>query len=323
MKLVIRVTIGIAIGVVLLYFAASGVDLDAIESTLARARFQPMLVALAVYWLAILLRTFRWRLLLSATRHLSVTQTGRALLVGYALNNILPARLGELLRVDYVRRQFGVARSAALGSVILERLQDGIAAVSLLVVGLTIGTFESDHMALVSGTVIAAVGISLIAAAIFVIGRTHERLLGQRFPWLSERLAILIVAMTGLDRESVLLSLSMTVAIWLADSLAILFLMLGFGVHVSPVGLALVVGAAAISTIIPSAPGYVGSLQAAYVLTFTALGLDLAAGLLSATASQVLLLGSVTLVGLLILLHDHLKGVYTSLTSDTKSHSRS
>ena len=80
-----------------------------------------MAIAVAVYWTAIAIRVSRWRLLLSQTKLLTNRQVGRSLIIGYTVNNLLPARLGELFRVDFVRREYGVPRSAvACGSVILK-----------------------------------------------------------------------------------------------------------------------------------------------------------------------------------------------------------
>ena len=58
------------------------------------------------------------------------------MLVGYAVNIILPARLGELFRADYGCRLTHVARSAILGSIFIERLVDLLAVVIILSIGL-------------------------------------------------------------------------------------------------------------------------------------------------------------------------------------------
>ena len=83
--------------------------------------------------------------------------------------------------------------------------------------------------------------------------------------------------------------------------------MSGFGVKIGVAGLSLVCGLATFSTLLPSAPGYVGSLQAAFVLAFVALGLEPMLGLLSATAAQLLLFGSVTVVGVFHVVYGHVQ----------------
>jgi uncharacterized protein (TIRG00374 family) len=308
MNILLRVIFGVLVGGLLLWMAVAGVNLEDTKSALAKVQSDLVLLALCAYWAALFLRIFRWRDLLSGTRDLRLSQTGRALIAGYAVNNLLPARIGELVRVDYVRRQYGVARSAALGSIILERLADGMAAIALLVFGLTTASFKSEHPVLISATLIAASGIGAIVVCIILTALLHQRLLATRFPWLSERLAILLQAMTALDRRRIAQSLAVTVMIWMVECLSVALLISSFDVETTVAGLAMITGAAAISTIIPSAPAYIGSLQAAFVVTFSALELDPVVGLLSATTLQVLLFGSVTLAGLCILLSSHLLG---------------
>src|SRR4029078_8341536 len=67
-------------------------------------------------------RGLRWqRLLRPIARVRSPSMLG-SLLVGYAANNVLPARLGELVRSHYLGDREGVRRAAALGAVVVERV---------------------------------------------------------------------------------------------------------------------------------------------------------------------------------------------------------
>ena len=145
MKIYIRAVAGLAIGAVLLWLSLRNIDLDQTRSALAKARITPLALSLGACWFALAIRVVRWRLLLMGIRLFSFGQVGRALLVGYAANNILPARIGELYRVDFVRRQYGAARSAVLGTVIVERLEDAVAALALLSFGLLTAVTKTDE----------------------------------------------------------------------------------------------------------------------------------------------------------------------------------
>ena len=94
------------------------------------------------------------------------------------------------------------------------------------------------------------------------------------------------------------------------------FVMSGFGVKIGVAGLSLICGLATFSTLLPSAPGYVRSLQAAFVLAFAALGLEPVLGLLSATAAQLLLFGR-HVVGLFMLFTGHVRNA-ASLSRSTR-----
>ncbi len=75
-------------------------------------------------------------------------QAAVALVVGCAVNSLLPARLGELFRADFCKRQYGVKRSLVLGTIAIERLMDGIFVVTALVIGIVFARALQDrHLA--------------------------------------------------------------------------------------------------------------------------------------------------------------------------------
>ncbi|MEI6447891.1 MAG: lysylphosphatidylglycerol synthase transmembrane domain-containing protein, partial [Actinomycetes bacterium] len=81
--------------------------------------------ALLVYVVATLLRGERWHRLL----HSSEIEVGRGdsyglTVVGYAGNNVLPARGGELLRVFLLSSRTGAQRRTVVGTILAERLLD-------------------------------------------------------------------------------------------------------------------------------------------------------------------------------------------------------
>ena len=166
---------------------------------------------------------------------------------------------------------------------------------------------------------LAATAIVLAVCGLCVVIFWREHLLGDRLRWLSERLEILSRSITALSRRMIVAVGAMTVVIWSLEMLAVAFVMRGFGVVVGLAALGLIYGSATFSTLIPSAPGYVGSLQAAFVLAFSALGLEPVLGLLSATATQLVLLGPLTIVGLLLLLSGHVHGAVSLITRGTVS----
>jgi uncharacterized membrane protein YbhN (UPF0104 family) len=298
---------GVAFGALLLWLTISQVDLSNAKSALAKADFRAMALAIVAYWLAVAVRISRWRLLLSETKPLTYAEVGRSLIVGYTMNNLLPARLGELFRVDFVKREYGVARSAVLGSVIMERLADALAVLALFSFGLIFAPFKADASALMLAGLGAAIGVAFVIGGLCVVVFWRERLLRDRLRWLSERLEILSRSITTLGPRRVVAVGALTAVIWAFELVAYAAVMRGFGVAVDLAGLGLICGSAAFSTLLPSAPGYVGSLQAAFVLAFSALGFEPVLGLLSATALQILLLGSMTVVGLSLLFAGHLR----------------
>src|SRR5207247_3340234 len=121
------------------------VPMEAVGATLASA--DPVWIGAAVpaYSVALSLRAWRWQIILRPVAAIPYPTVARALLVGYGLNAIMPARLGELFRAEFVKTDFGLPRVWALTSIVIERLFDGVTVVACLAAGLLLaaGTGQS------------------------------------------------------------------------------------------------------------------------------------------------------------------------------------
>jgi hypothetical protein len=98
---------------------------------LARRWRTPTWIGAAVlaYWVNLMLRIWRWQIILSSVAPVRYSIVARALLVGYGLNTIIPARLRELFRAEFAKRIFGVSRVWTLTSIEIERVFDGLTVV--------------------------------------------------------------------------------------------------------------------------------------------------------------------------------------------------
>ncbi|MGE4062171.1 MAG: lysylphosphatidylglycerol synthase transmembrane domain-containing protein [Rhodospirillaceae bacterium] len=298
MRFWVRFVVGLGFGSGLLWLALRDVDVRAVGAAMLAADSRYLAAGLALYWFDIGARIVRWRGLLRSTKLLRFPDVAQALIVGYAVNNVLPARLGEIFRADFLRRQFAVSRSAAVGSIIVERLLDGIVVVCLFVLGLALVTFETGSEILVMAAAAGGAGVLMAAAAVATFPAYYRRLPFATVPWIAPRLDAFVGALSVVRTRHFRIAAVWSVGIWAIESCAIACVTLACGVHLDAAALCVVVGAASLSTLLPSAPGYVGSLQIAYVAAFAALGESPEAAVVAATLTQVALLGSITVVGL-------------------------
>ena len=122
------------------------VDLTEIRSALLGANYLYVAPAIALYFGAVYFRSVRWRYLLSPLRIFPVSRLYTVIEIGYMANNLLPARLGELVRSYYLARRENFNVSPALATIAVERVYDGVpllafAAVSAPVL-LLLGQFD-------------------------------------------------------------------------------------------------------------------------------------------------------------------------------------
>ena len=110
-------------------------DYDEVREALRQANFAYAAPSLVLYALALWFRTVRWRYLLGP---ITKGETKRALfpvvVVGYMANNLIPLRIGELMRAYYLTLREGVSTMATFGTVAIERAADVIALLLLVAV---------------------------------------------------------------------------------------------------------------------------------------------------------------------------------------------
>lgn len=91
-----------------------------------------LLPALAIYMFGYLIRGYRWVVLLSPIKKCSYGSLFPTLLIGFMANNVLPARAGEFIRAHLNGKKENISRSASLGTILLERVFDGLAMLLIL-----------------------------------------------------------------------------------------------------------------------------------------------------------------------------------------------
>jgi uncharacterized membrane protein YbhN (UPF0104 family) len=245
--------------------------------------------AVAATMAGVMLTAFRWRSLLAAGKIEAPTaRLFAALTMGAAVNNVVPARAGDAVRIESAHRLTGAPRLAIAGTMVSERILDAFVLAVLIVTG---AVCAGAH-----GTVVwlgATVGAVVVVVA-FVLARYGSRILRGRA-------AALGSATTVFAQPNVLAAtLATTVAIWLADVLMYGTLAHGFGLQLSFGALLLLVGAGNLALAIPGAAAGLGSFELVTLAGAHGIGLggaSLAAFVLAAHAVIVL---PTTVTGILV-----------------------
>ena len=158
--------LGLLISGALLWYVFRDVDPGEVWRELRRA--DPLLLALSagLVTLPFALRAIRWRHLLRPVHPGSRFRPRfAATCIGFMANNLLPARVGEFARAFALSRLEPVRVSASFGSLVVERIFDGLTVVALLLVALAWPGFPD-----VSGRDFG--GIAFMMGGLFVVGFT-------------------------------------------------------------------------------------------------------------------------------------------------------
>jgi len=307
----LKLALGLAISGLFLYALLSRAPLRQVGAAIDHANLGWIAASLVGVCLSYALKTQRWVLMLrSLGGAVGLRQALTPLMGSVALNNVLPFRAGDVVRVVAFRRYTGVQPSMQLGTVILERLLDiaALLAILLAVTGVwrvaDLGEGVLTAMRLIAGAaLVAMIGFILAPRPLRLIVRAAGSRL--RLGGAGEALLRFSDALERLSSPALLLRLAaFSLLAWLAEGLAYIAVARGVGAP-DPVGAGLLaLGLGTLSTTIPSSPGYVGTFHYFAALALMRLGADPA----TATAFAILIHGilwlSTTLVGFLLMLLD-------------------
>jgi len=128
--------LGIGISAFFLFLTFRSINgaklLDALRNVEPRFLAAAVASTLVSYYV----RAYRWKLLLIEDKRASMTNLFSATSIGYMANNLLPARIGELVRVYVLGEKEGIDKGTVFASLVLDRLFDGFSVLLILVVTL-------------------------------------------------------------------------------------------------------------------------------------------------------------------------------------------
>lgn len=288
--------IGIIISVIFLAWALYNERLDQVWSSLLTAQYWALLPALVLYFAGVWVRAVRWRTLLKPiVPNIGLYRTFEIVVIGYMANDVLPARIGELVRAYVLSRRTGVRKTATLATIFVERVFDGLTMIGFAA-AVVVFAIIWDRDALMTGsehklgTLLTSLDLPIIIASGLFVGlllafiaiassrSRAEKSIGFALRFLpgklhdrGERLASSFVDGLGSLRSptSMFLVFVLSVVAWLLE--AGMYYVLGTwgfdlrgsdGLPLPFYAYVLATSFANLSTLIPQAPSYIGVFDA-------------------------------------------------------------
>jgi uncharacterized protein (TIRG00374 family) len=257
--------LGIAVSVGLLALAFRGVPLDELGRSLRDVRplwLVPVLLTLPLrFWLT----AVRWQVLLRPVKLIGLHRLFAVTLIGFMANNILPARMGELVRAYALGKSESLSTSLSFATIVLERLFDGVTLLLFLVIGVV---FRRPEPWIVWSAVASfCLYLAVLGALVWLrAGRGVGWLLG----WLPGRVRGKVTELVdafalGLDVLGDARALGVTAVlsllIWLVSVAGVWAMFAAASLDLPAYAAFLVLALVALAVGLPSAPGYVGTFQ--------------------------------------------------------------
>ncbi len=263
--------LGLLVSLFFLWFALRDLHLGEVWAAIRQANFWWLVPGVLVYFVSVWFRAWRWGFLLRSSKRVTATRLFPIVVIGYMGNDILPFRLGELLRAYVLWRKERINVGTTLTTAVLERLFDGLTMVLFVLVGLLFIPMTEFLSRLV--TIASAVFVGALVVFLFLAARPEllrrlahlliERLIPTRFrpPLLHFAEGIILGLESLRSGRDVLVLFGVTLWVWLLETAKYWLVSFAFDLHLSYVGILLMGGAVNLLTALPSLPGYIGTFE--------------------------------------------------------------
>ena len=253
---------GIVISVGGIYWAFWDFKFHEFSNSIQEVNYIYLLFATLFLWASVWLRALRWRWLFRLNTLPSTASLYRAELMGYFGNNVLPLRLGELMRAYLIGREWNLSKKYVFGTIVLERILDFL---SLIVFAFLLILFYPLEESL-REYIIWRGGISLVAIMIFIIILHRIKTIKINHKILNS-LKDIIKGLLSINKKVLFPVIAASLFIWGIYYLDVYLLQYAFGFNLSFSQVLMVLVLSSLALAIPSAPGMIGTFHAAVKYT--------------------------------------------------------
>jgi len=273
-----KAVVGIAVSGFFIWWVLRGEDPSEIIAQISRANPWYFLASVFVGTAGYFIRALRWKILLSPLKaDTRLRSRFSGISIGFAVNNLIPARVGELARAFALSRLEPIPVSGAFGSLVVERFLDSIVLVTLFLVPMALPSFPGAE-GLLGGTVgillrttfgmLAVFLAGLVAILIFpeplvrAVERLCRRLPGESGPRVVAALETFLQALKVL-RHPVLLTKAVlwSYGFWIWHTFSFWLGFKAFGIDLGFEAAAFTMAVVGFAVAIPAGPGFFGTFQ--------------------------------------------------------------
>jgi len=297
-KTIISFLISVLFVVAILLF----VDLKEILGKVFSFGLIAFVIANILFSILFIARGIKWKLIVGEYKKVSLRDSTLILIIGFFFNNFFPARLGEIVRAFVLSKKIALSKSLSLSTVIVDRLTDLMVLLLLFFFSL----FYTD--AVPSEISRIALILLLFTTALLILFFLNKRIffiLSAIFFWLpgkGKKLGKQLLATTQqLKKRQGIKVWFLSFIVWLLHLPLYYYILSVLGVQLGAIELLVVMCITSLSSLIPSAPGYIGTFEASAILALQIFGVGINTATSFAIIAHLVGYVSTTILGFLAL----------------------
>jgi uncharacterized protein (TIRG00374 family) len=160
----LRVVLGLGVSALFIGLLLWQAHPRQIADALARANYVWLIPAVLIFFIELWVRAVRYEHIVRTLHPAKASGLFPILVIGNMANNLLPLRIGELVRAYMIGERYNLSKMAALGTGVVERLFDGLTLLALL----TGAVFFLGASGAIHDITLTAVAVFALALAVFV-----------------------------------------------------------------------------------------------------------------------------------------------------------
>jgi glycosyltransferase 2 family protein len=311
----LKIFIGIVSSAFFLVLALRNVSFAELLKALAQVNYLFLIPALILSFLVFWLRAIRWRYMLLPVKSVGNYQLFNITIIGFMVNNVLPLRIGELVRAHILGKRENLSKSFAFATIIIERLLDGLTILSFFIPIVLL--FSFPRWLKQAGLVLLFfyIGIIIFLLLLHFFSRQLILIIGKLItpfsPRLAPRLGRMLTSFCGglkifKTKKQIFWICCFSYGIWIGASLVFMVFLYAFHITFPFYAPFLLLVVVATGVAIPSSPGFIGTLQISCVIGLALFGVPKSESLgfsIVYHASQYI---PVTLLGFFFMWKEHL-----------------
>ena len=298
--------IGTIFSAFFLYLALRGIEWNVLWRVLRETRFAYILPAIAAGLLSHYTRSYRWKFMLLPLKSIPTNRLFSATMIGFMANNLLPARLGEIVRAYALGQREQISRTASFATIVYERIID----VFCLLVLLWVMLMSVPGPEWLRQTAVWLLVANVLLMIAMLVMERHRGLVTRFVLWAARPLRAglrdkihqategYLGGLSGMTRVGTLLPIALSsVPVWGFAMLGIYLCFGALGMHVPFVATVALVVLVAMGSMIPSAPAFLGTTQYACVVGLGLFGIGKSEALAYSILYHALQFFPVTILG--------------------------
>jgi hypothetical protein len=308
-KLVVSYVISILLVAAILLF----VDINKVIEGVIGFGVEQFVVLMILVVISFVLRAVLWKELLGPFGKVSFSDSFHINNIGFLVNNILPLRIGEIVKAVLIGKKYSIGKVKAFSTVVVNRILEGFVLVLFFIAGMLIAPSIGSE---IKNVMILPAIAFLLMLGLFVFPDVYlkisEKIVKGISPNLYEKtknmLKDIIVGEKAFRQgwkanAAIILS---TIGVWGVVAGLYYLTALRFGLNMGIGELLVITAFTSLVTIIPSAPGFIGTFQAGFIFVFLAMGFGAEEATAVSIVIQLAFLVATSILGLISL---HMTGI--------------